>query len=55
MNYFETERLVFRQWQDEDKKCFAKMNSDPIVMEYFPKTLSEIESNNFANKIRLAE
>jgi [ribosomal protein S5]-alanine N-acetyltransferase len=48
---FESERLCFRMWKEEDKKIFSKMNSDPIVMEYFPKLLNEDESNKFYERI----
>ena len=48
---FETERLCFRMWKEEDKKEFAEMNSDPIVMEYFPKILTEEESNQLYDRI----
>jgi len=37
---YETERLIFRQWQESDIAPFAEMNSDLEVMKYFPKTLS---------------
>lgn len=45
-NYiFESERLGFRRWQEEDKEPFAAMNQDPEVMQYFPDTLSKEESD----------
>lgn len=48
---FESERLYFRRWQDEDKQAFAKMNEDKEVMAYFPKTLTASESNAFIDRI----
>lgn len=48
----ETERLKLRQWKKDDFSAFANINSDPIAMEYFPKTLSESESNELAQKIQ---
>ena len=36
-----TDRLLLRQWMEEDFPLFAKMNSDPVVMEYYPSILSE--------------
>lgn len=41
----QTDRLVLRQWRAEDRPLFAAMNSDPQVMEYFPSTLSSLQSN----------
>ncbi len=41
MKYLETERLILRDWKDEDIAPFARMNADPIVMEYFPRRLDE--------------
>ena len=46
-----TDRLKMRQWRKEDWPLFSEINSDPVVMEYFPKTLSESESNEMADKI----
>jgi len=48
----ETERLKLRQWKDSDFPIFSEMNADPIVMKYYPNTLSEDESNTLANKCR---
>ena len=41
-----------RQWKNEDFSVFALMNADPVVMEYFPRTLNENESNEMALKIQ---
>lgn len=49
---FESERLGFRLWQEEDLIPFATMNSNSKVMEFFPKTLSAEESNQFVIKIK---
>jgi len=48
----ETNRLNLRQWIDSDLPIFAEMNADSIVMEYYPNTLSEDESNTMANKLK---
>ena len=40
-----TERLILRQWRDEDFEPFAALNSDHEVMEYFPALLSRGESD----------
>ena len=34
-----TERLVLREWRDEDRAPFAAMNADPLVMAHFEGTL----------------
>jgi ribosomal-protein-alanine N-acetyltransferase len=48
---FETDRLGFRLWKDEDSAPFASMNKDPEVMKYFPNVLSKEESDNFIKRI----
>lgn len=46
-----TKRLLLRQWRNDDLSAFALLNSDPEVMEFLPKILSEEESNSLAEKI----
>ena len=46
----ETKRFILRQWQSEDYSHFANINSDPLVMRYYPSVLTESESNAFAKK-----
>ncbi len=46
-----TKRLLLRQWRDKDFIDFARLNSDPEVMEFLPKILSVKESNSLAEKI----
>lgn len=48
----ETDRLRLRQWKKNDRPLFAKINADPVVMEYFPNTLCEFESNKMAERIQ---
>lgn len=48
----ETERLKLRQWKNSDFPAFSEINADPVVMKYFPNTLSEDESNAIANKCK---
>lgn len=40
----QTERLVLRQWNDDDLWAFVEMNADPEVMEYFPAPLTAEQS-----------
>ena len=44
MYVLSTERLGLRLWRPEDLEPFAKMNSDPEVMRYFPSPMSKKES-----------
>jgi ribosomal-protein-alanine N-acetyltransferase len=46
------ERLVLREWRDEDLVAFADLNADPRVMEHFPAALTRAESDEFAARIR---
>ncbi len=46
-----TERLVLRSWRSGDREPFARLNADPVVMEYFPTVLSRAESDSFADQI----
>ena len=52
MAMLETERLRLRQWRDEDYSAYARLNADPMVMRYFPCTLSEQQSHEQADKFR---
>lgn len=45
-----TERLLLRQWRSSDRAAFAQLNADPRVMEFFPSTLSEAESDALADR-----
>ena len=38
-----TERLLLREWSDEDLDPFAALNADPEVMRFMPKLLSRDE------------
>ena len=52
MNELETDRLYLRQWKESDFKPFALMNSNPMVMEFFPSLLSKKESDEMALRIQ---
>jgi RimJ/RimL family protein N-acetyltransferase len=47
-----TERLLLRQWRDDDFEPFAALNGDPEVMRHFPRTLSRAESDTLAERQR---
>ena len=46
-----TERLLLRRWCQADREPFARLNSDPVVMEYFPSALDRAESDAFVDRI----
>jgi RimJ/RimL family protein N-acetyltransferase len=48
----ETERLRLREWRDEDREPFARMNADPRVMEFFPATLTATETDAMLERVR---
>ncbi len=47
-----TERLGLRMWRDDDCIPFTQMNKDAVVMKYFPKTLTGIETTAMLNRIK---
>lgn len=46
----ETERLLLRQWQEEDFAPFAQMSQDAEVMRFFPGTLDAQKSQAMAQR-----
>jgi RimJ/RimL family protein N-acetyltransferase len=51
VNVLQTERLLLRTWKESDLLPFFKMNSDPVVMEFFPNALTEDETQKLYEKI----
>lgn len=49
--YYETERLILREWKEGDLPLLLKMNQDEEVMKYFPATLSKEENDLLASKL----
>jgi len=47
-----TERLLLRQWKDDDLEAFCAINSSPVVMEFFPNPLDRTESDALAKRIQ---
>jgi ribosomal-protein-alanine N-acetyltransferase len=47
-----TDRLLMREWRDEDLEPFATLNADPVVMEHFPSTLTREQSDALVARIR---
>jgi 3-dehydroquinate dehydratase / shikimate dehydrogenase len=46
-----TERLLLRPWSPDDRPAFAALNADPLVMEWFPETLTRERSDAVAERI----
>jgi RimJ/RimL family protein N-acetyltransferase len=46
-----TERLILRHWRESDREPFARINADPLVMEFMPRVLSKEESDSVADRI----
>lgn len=44
-------RLLLRRWSLDDRPIFAAMNADPVVMEFYPSTLTRSESDAFVDRI----
>lgn len=40
-----TARLILRRWRDSDREPFQVLNEDPRVMEFFPATLTAVETD----------
>ena len=47
-----TERVVLRDWRDDDLVPFAALNSDPVVMTHFPSVITREQSDGVAGRIR---
>jgi RimJ/RimL family protein N-acetyltransferase len=47
----DTERLVLREWRDEDREPFARLNADPRVTEFLPRALDRAESDALVDRI----
>jgi RimJ/RimL family protein N-acetyltransferase len=46
-----TNRLLLRRWQPADREPFARLNSDPRVVEYLAGALARDESDALADRI----
>ncbi len=47
-----TQRLLLREWREDDLAPFAALNADPEVMRYFPAALTRVESDEFAHYVQ---
>lgn len=46
-----TARLSLRAWREEDRQPFRAINADARVMEYFPSTLGDAQSDALFDRI----
>lgn len=37
--------MILRRWRTEDRESLRRINADPVVMEFYPSTLSNEESD----------
>ena len=52
MTRLETNRLILRPWEERDRDLFFEINSDPLVMEFFPFRRNREESDAFFDSIQ---
>jgi RimJ/RimL family protein N-acetyltransferase len=45
-----TPRLILRRWREQDREPFARMNADPVVMEFMPACLTRTESDRLVTR-----
>lgn len=50
--HLETPRLILREWKEDDLPHFARMNSDPLVMEHLPRSLDEKTSGKLMRRFQ---
>ncbi len=46
-----TLRLRLRRWRAADQKPFSEINADPEVVEFLPRALSRMESDELMNRL----
>tara|TARA_B110000208_G_scaffold189213_1_gene250322 strand:- start:870 stop:1403 length:534 start_codon:yes stop_codon:yes gene_type:complete len=52
-NYiFKSERLGFRNWNENDKSKMGMINSDPKVMEHFPTIPTQKQTDEFIDRMK---
>ena len=47
----ETDRLILRRWQSSDVEPFVNLNADPRVMQFFPTTLTRVETEAMISSV----
>ena len=51
MKRVETQRLIIRDWREEDREAFYRMNSDERVMSFFPFRRTRAEADAFFDRL----
>ena len=51
----ETDRLLLRNWEEQDFAPYHAMNNDPVVCEYFPDLQTEAQSRRVIARYREQE
>ncbi len=49
---FTSDRLLFRSWKNKDLRALVTLNSNPLVMEYFPTLLHEKDCEKFLHSMQ---
>jgi RimJ/RimL family protein N-acetyltransferase len=52
MIHLESDRLLLRDWIEDDFEPFAALNADETVMAHFPAPLGRAQSDSFAKRIQ---
>ena len=47
-----TSRLTLRNWEEKDRDLFHEINSDPVVMEFFPFLRTRAQSDELFERLR---
>lgn len=48
----ETQRLRLRNWHDQDREAFHRLNSDERIMRFFPFRRSRVEADAVMDRVR---
>ena len=52
MKPIRTARLLLRNWEERDRDLFYRINSDPVVMEFFPFRRNRAEADAKMDELR---
>ncbi|MCB1533033.1 MAG: GNAT family N-acetyltransferase [Alphaproteobacteria bacterium] len=52
VDVIETQRLILRDWREEDFPLFARINADPLIMEYMPRVLPPEDSDKLVRRFQ---
>lgn len=50
--YLETERLIIRNWKEQDRDLFHFINSDDTVMQFFPFRRDRLASDKMMDELK---